>query len=165
MTFGSSIGPVVFVPLLTFMIVAVGWRSAFALLGGIGALWVVIWLVVARERLADRSAPVHETHGARRRTRWSQVLPLIFSRNIIFSIFAAFSIYCAGCNAGSESRVCPGCRSGFLYAARFHCSPCDRGDDSGDRKPGRRGIAQRILVGRAVAPGRWRVFYGICAAG
>src|SRR5256885_11818625 len=30
MTFGSSIGPAVFVPLLTFMIVAVGWRSAFA---------------------------------------------------------------------------------------------------------------------------------------
>ena len=93
MTFGSSIGPVVFVPLLTFMIVAVGWRSAFALLGGIGALWVVIWLVVARERLADKSTPVHETHGARRRTRWSQVLPLIFSRTIVFSIFAAFSIY------------------------------------------------------------------------
>ncbi len=241
MTFGSSIGPVVFAPLLTFMIVAVGWRSAFALLGGIGALWVVIWLVVARERLADKSTPVHETHGARRRTRWSQVLPLIFSRTIVFSIFAAFSIYwgialllgwtpvylvivlhlkltdplyivgvslpwllqglallafgvladrvtagsrdflhpcsdsrgCyspagsyrAGCDPASESRVCPGCRRGFLYAARFHCSPCDRCDDSGDRKPGRGGIAQRISVGRAVAPGRWRRCYGICAAG
>jgi len=93
MTFGSSIGPVVFVPLLTFMIVAVGWRSAFALLGGIGALWVIIWLVVARERLAERSTPVHEAHGARRRTRWSQVLLHIFSRNVIFSIFAAFSVY------------------------------------------------------------------------
>src|SRR5437660_6641597 len=95
MAFGSSIGPVVFAPLLTFMIVAVGWRSAFAFLGGMGALWVVIWLVVARERLADRSTPVHETHGARRRTRWSQVLPLIFSRTIILSIFAAFSVYWA----------------------------------------------------------------------
>src|SRR2546421_238479 len=76
MTFGSSIGPAVFVPLLTFMIVAIGWRSAFVFLGGIGALWVVIWLVVARERLADRSTPVHETHGAHRRTRWSRVLPV-----------------------------------------------------------------------------------------
>lgn len=93
MTSGNSIGPVVFAPLLTFMIVAVGWHAAFALLGGIGALWVVIWLVVAQERLADRSTSVHETHVARRRTRWSQVLPLIFSRNIIFSALAAFSVY------------------------------------------------------------------------
>src|SRR5437660_957069 len=57
MTFGSSIGPAVFVPLLTFMIVALGWRSAFVFLGGIGALWVVIWLVVARARLAAVSIP------------------------------------------------------------------------------------------------------------
>ncbi len=92
-TLGSSIGPAVFVPLLTFLIVIVGWRAAFAVLGIIGALWVVIWLLVARERPADVSIPVHETSLARRRTRWSQMLPIIFSRNIIFSILAAFSIY------------------------------------------------------------------------
>src|SRR6266700_2371464 len=28
-TFGSSVGPVIFAPLLTFLIVVVGWRSAF----------------------------------------------------------------------------------------------------------------------------------------
>src|SRR5207245_5470839 len=43
--------------------------------------------------MADSSTPVRATHSAHRRTRWSQVLPLIFSRNIIFSIFAAFSVY------------------------------------------------------------------------
>jgi MFS transporter, ACS family, aldohexuronate transporter len=37
-TFGSAIGPAVFAPLLTFLIVVVGWRSAFVLLGGIGML-------------------------------------------------------------------------------------------------------------------------------
>jgi hypothetical protein len=37
-TFGSAIGPAVFAPLLTFLIVVVGWRSAFVLLGGISML-------------------------------------------------------------------------------------------------------------------------------
>ncbi|HEY6410322.1 MAG TPA: MFS transporter [Ktedonobacteraceae bacterium] len=93
MTLGSSIGPVVFAPLLTFMIVEVGWRAAFAFLGGIGALWVVIWLVVARERPVDVSTPVHESHVSRHRTNWTQLLPIIFSRNIIFTILAAFAVY------------------------------------------------------------------------
>src|SRR6266705_6513646 len=35
-TFGSAIGPAVFAPLLTFVIVLLGWRAAFALLGMIG---------------------------------------------------------------------------------------------------------------------------------
>src|SRR5438128_2898120 len=64
MTFGSSIGPVVFAPLLTFMIVAVGWRSAFVFLGGSGALWVRMCLVVSREHLRDTPAPVSNTDGA-----------------------------------------------------------------------------------------------------
>ena len=37
-TFGSAIGPAVFAPLLTLLIVMVGWRAAFVFLGIIGAL-------------------------------------------------------------------------------------------------------------------------------
>ncbi len=66
-TFGSSIGPAVFAPLLTLLIVKVGWRAAFLFLGIIGALWVVTWLLVARERPADQSTPVHETHVSHHR--------------------------------------------------------------------------------------------------
>jgi MFS transporter, ACS family, hexuronate transporter len=94
-TFGSSIGPAVFAPLLTFLIVMVGWRAAFVFLGIIGALWVVTWLLVARERPADESTPVHETHAAHYRTNWTQVLPILFSRTILFTILAAFSVYWA----------------------------------------------------------------------
>jgi ACS family hexuronate transporter-like MFS transporter len=67
-TFGSSIGPAVFAPPLTFVIVVIGWRAAFVSLGIVGALWVVIWLLVARERPADVSAAVYETNVARSRT-------------------------------------------------------------------------------------------------
>jgi MFS transporter, ACS family, hexuronate transporter len=94
-TFGSAIGPAVFAPLLTLLIVMVGWRAAFAFLGIIGALWVVTWLLVAREQPADVSTPVHETHAAHHRTNWTQVLPILFSRTILFTILAAFSIYWA----------------------------------------------------------------------
>jgi ACS family hexuronate transporter-like MFS transporter len=54
---------------------------------------VITWLLVARERPADVSSPVYEIHTARRRTNWTQVLPILFSRNIIFIILAAFSVY------------------------------------------------------------------------
>jgi MFS transporter, ACS family, hexuronate transporter len=94
-TVGSSIGPAVFAPLLTLLIVMVGWRAAFVFLGIIGALWVVTWLLVARERPADESTPVHETHAAHHRTNWTQVLPILFSRTMLFTILAAFSVYWA----------------------------------------------------------------------
>src|SRR5439155_24220184 len=89
------IGPAVFAPLLTLLIVKVGWRAAFLFLGIIGALWVVTWLLVARERPADQSTPVHETHASHHRTNWTQVLPILFSRTILFTFLAAFSVYWA----------------------------------------------------------------------
>ena len=70
-TFGSAIGPAVFAPLLTFLIVVVGWRSAFALLGGIGLLWVILWLLVGREHPEAKRMLVHETQLEHPRTRWS----------------------------------------------------------------------------------------------
>lgn len=60
-----TIGPAVFGPPLTLVIVVIGWRAAFVSLGIVGALWVVIWLLVARERPADVSAEVNETYVER----------------------------------------------------------------------------------------------------
>jgi ACS family hexuronate transporter-like MFS transporter len=92
-TFGSSIGPAVFAPLLTFVIVLVGWRAAFALLGMIGILWVLTWLLVAREQPAEGDLPVVKTRVAHHRTRWPQLFRMLFSRTIVCSILAAFSVY------------------------------------------------------------------------
>jgi len=92
-TFGSSIGPAFFAPLLTLLIVEIGWRAAFTFLGAIGVLWIVIWLLVARERPAEGSIPLRETQVTHHETRWREVLPIIFSRNILLSILAAFCVY------------------------------------------------------------------------
>lgn len=94
-TFGSAIGPALFAPPLTFLIVVVGWRSAFALLGGIGLLWVILWLVIGREHQAAGQMPAHEKQEENSRTRWSEIRPIIFSRTVLFSTLAAFVSYWA----------------------------------------------------------------------
>src|SRR6266566_3032973 len=66
-----------------------------ALLGGIGLLWVILWLLVGRERPETRPMPVQETQGERPKMHWSEARPLFFSRTVIFSILAAFGAYWA----------------------------------------------------------------------
>ena len=92
-TFGNSIGPAVFAPLLTFVIVLVGWRAAFALLGIIDILWVLTWLLVARERPAEGDMPVVKARVASAWVRWSQLLRLLCLPTVVCSILAAFSVY------------------------------------------------------------------------
>jgi MFS transporter, ACS family, aldohexuronate transporter len=92
-TFGSVVGPAVFAPLLTFLIVVVGWRAAFALLGGIGLLWVILWLLVGREHPEAGRKPIHETQLEHPGTRWSEILPVLFSRTVLLSTLAAFGVY------------------------------------------------------------------------
>ncbi|MHC5260755.1 MFS transporter [Streptomyces sp. UC4497] len=45
---GSSVGPLVATPLLTWVIVTWTWHAAFIVLVAIGAVWAVVWLVVTR---------------------------------------------------------------------------------------------------------------------
>src|SRR5204863_2046510 len=89
-------GPAILTPPLAFLIVIFGWRAAFALLGGIGILWVILWLFFGREQSeATRDMPADEAQGDRTGIRWSLVLPVIFSPTILFSALAAFGLYWA----------------------------------------------------------------------
>jgi MFS transporter, ACS family, hexuronate transporter len=94
-TFGSAIGPAIFAPPLTFLIAVVGWRSAFALLGSIGLLWVIIWLLVGREYPETKRMLVDETQEKHPRSRWADIRPVLFSRTVLFSTLAAFASYWA----------------------------------------------------------------------
>jgi MFS transporter, ACS family, hexuronate transporter len=71
----------------------VGWRSAFAVLGGIGLLWVIFCLLVGREHPEVKRMRKLETHEKQSRTRWSELRPIIFSRTVLFSTLAAFASY------------------------------------------------------------------------
>jgi ACS family hexuronate transporter-like MFS transporter len=91
--FGSTVGPAIFAPPLTFLIVVVGWRSAFALLGGVGLLWVILWLLVGREHPEARHMHIYDTQEKYPSSRWSEIRPILFSRTVLFSTLAAFASY------------------------------------------------------------------------
>jgi MFS family permease len=66
---GSSVGPLVAAPVLTWVIVAWSWHAAFGVLIVLGLLWVVAWAVLGRpspEETAVADAP-------RKRTDWRLV--------------------------------------------------------------------------------------------
>lgn len=46
---GSTLGPVIAAPLLVMVIVAWGWRWAFGVLGIVGLIWMVIWLILGAD--------------------------------------------------------------------------------------------------------------------
>jgi MFS family permease len=71
---GSTLGPVIAAPLLMWVIVTWGWRWAFGVLGIVGLLWTLAWLVIGsdgpfssrrtavkdRDRAGEASEPVVE---------------------------------------------------------------------------------------------------------
>lgn len=46
---GSTLGPVVAAPVLAWVIVAWGWRWAFGVLGIVGLVWVIAWLIIGAD--------------------------------------------------------------------------------------------------------------------
>ena len=69
---GSSIGAVVAAPLVAWVVLQAGWRSAFLMVGGVGLIWVLIWMLVyhtptnARTEITERPISVWKLL----RTRW-----------------------------------------------------------------------------------------------
>ncbi len=43
---GASIGSIISPPLIAFLYLWVGWRATFVILGGLGLLWIIPWLIV-----------------------------------------------------------------------------------------------------------------------
>jgi len=57
LSLGSAVGVFVAAPLLTYMIFKVSWHAAFGLLGVVGLVWVVAWILIAEEGpIADAPA-------------------------------------------------------------------------------------------------------------
>jgi MFS transporter, ACS family, D-galactonate transporter len=54
---GASLGVIVAVPALNWIIVNYSWHLAFGFLGGIGVLWAVAWAIVGKEGCVGKSVP------------------------------------------------------------------------------------------------------------
>lgn len=50
---GSSVGSLIAAPLIAWLALSFGWRSAFLIPGSLGLLWVVVWLAVYRQPRGD----------------------------------------------------------------------------------------------------------------
>ena len=79
---GSSIGAVIAAPLIAWIVLQFGWPPAFALVGGSGFLWLVLWWAVyrtppeVRKETATRPAPALSL--LRTRFVWSFTLSKVF---------------------------------------------------------------------------------------
>ena len=68
---GSAIGAVVAPPLIAWIILKSGWQSAFLMVGGVGLIWLLIWLLVyhtpanAQTEIARRPVPIWKLLQAR----------------------------------------------------------------------------------------------------
>jgi len=69
---GSAIGAVIAPPLVAWIVLQSGWRSAFLIVGGAGLVWLVLWLMIystpanVRAEVAERPVPASKLF----RSKW-----------------------------------------------------------------------------------------------
>jgi MFS transporter, ACS family, hexuronate transporter len=80
---GASVGAILAPPLLAWIVLSTGWRTAFAVVGLLGFAWLAAWLSVYRER--DTATPNHPAARIplklllRSRFLWQFTLSKVFS--------------------------------------------------------------------------------------
>lgn len=80
---GSSVGAILAPPVIAFLLIQFGWRSAFILVGCLGFLWVAAWMGLYRRPPAPSVAPASAPrvplgHLLRSRFVWNFTLSKIF---------------------------------------------------------------------------------------
>lgn len=89
---GGMLGATAAAPILVFLIAEFGWRIAFASLGLLSLVFLVIWMFIPEtSRLkAGKMAEVAEVK-APEKFKWSEFLVILRSPTCLFTLFAAFS--------------------------------------------------------------------------
>lgn len=98
LTLVSIVGPLgvaVSAPVLMYLILNHGWRSAFIATGIVGAIWIVFWLMVVKEKKEEEAKPAGMKQGpdipaAVPETKFKAAL---FSKNFILIAFCGFATY------------------------------------------------------------------------
>lgn len=84
-TLGPALGPALLSPLLALVLVTFSWRATFALLGVIGVVWALAWLLVTREPRQESTV--------RKTIPWKTLLSLLWTPRVILTILAGFASY------------------------------------------------------------------------
>jgi MFS transporter, ACS family, D-galactonate transporter len=88
---GTKYGPAIGAPIATYLVLGYGWRWMFVLNGAIGFLWLVPWLLLARDD--RRSSPVQ---GKGATVSWSALLsaPFMWGTCIATFCYMYFVYFC-----------------------------------------------------------------------
>lgn len=87
---GASVGFLVGAPVLTYVIVGYGWRSAFLLCSGLGVIWIIAWTIFGQ----NGPISVHSTPAAPVATAASVPwIDLWFDRTMIGNYVLGFGSY------------------------------------------------------------------------
>jgi MFS family permease len=84
---GAAFGTGVIAPVITWIIVHYGWRTAFGTLGAVGLVWAGVWFVLAEDGPVDRLTP---GQGSLQRVPYGRLLS---SRTAIGVFLAGFGAY------------------------------------------------------------------------
>jgi MFS transporter, ACS family, D-galactonate transporter len=84
---GAAFGTGLVAPLVTWIILHHGWRTAFGALGGVGLVWACLWLVLAEE------GPIDATPAARGSEQRIPYRHLLLSRTALGVYVGGFAAY------------------------------------------------------------------------
>lgn len=90
---GAPVGVVVTAPMLSYLLVRFGWRSAFLALGVIGLVWVLVWIMFGTEGShGDIAANDASPHAPQVQPRLPYA-QLLLDRSVLGTILASFAAY------------------------------------------------------------------------
>ncbi|MDF2788812.1 MAG: hypothetical protein K0S80_1910 [Neobacillus sp.] len=92
---GGPLGVAISAPILMQMITNFGWRSAFFATGGVGFIWIIAWIFIAKEKAVTKTEAEPEEGGTHvsvvpTETKFTSVL---FSKNFILVALCGFATY------------------------------------------------------------------------
>lgn len=90
---GGPVGVAVSAPILLHLITNYGWRSAFIATGVIGAVWVLLWILFAREQ-PEKTEDQVAIEAEKKETQVLQSFKFfLFSKNFLFIALCGFGTY------------------------------------------------------------------------
>lgn len=94
---GTKIGPAIATPLAVWLTVAYGWKPMFILIGLVGMIWIVPWLLVVKRDVptaAERLAKSRGDRGDNVPFRNIMASPVVWGSIVIIFGYNYFTFYC-----------------------------------------------------------------------
>ncbi|TGV18003.1 MFS transporter, partial [Mesorhizobium sp. M00.F.Ca.ET.186.01.1.1] len=88
--FGAFVGAVASAPLIVSLIDSNGWRFAWAFMGALSLIWLLIWLWVGKDR-PQVSIEAAKTVQALPKAKWSDLSKVFLSSTFLFSFLIYFA--------------------------------------------------------------------------